>query len=347
MNKECDHVASENSLSDTTTQEQDMSIVDSGIGGSVLTTQKEDMLNSGCESRLTGSFPSKFGLLGDEYLIRLEEEDSNYMHFKQVFLAGMGDLRDRTIVEAVYSNSHSSLLGKARVQGFQIYLDAMLEKCGVSANVEYAWYASSEDGICGILRYGFGQCDNPDNGGLYGRGLYLTPVGSSIDSAMSSVADENGLRHLLLCRVILGNQEEVLPGSKQLLPSSEEFDSGVDNCLAPKKYIIWSAHMNTLVLPEYIISFRNPSLPRVCQRIAEPVRRPSSPWVPLARLVSIISRRLPPPSVHLITRYYADFMAKKITRITLIRRLRQIAGDRLLLAIIKSYGSKVPKEEVH
>lgn len=79
---------------------------------------------------------------------------------------------------------------------------------------------------------------------------------------MSSVADENGLRHLLLCRVILGNQEEVLPGSKQLLPSSEEFDSGVDNCLAPKKYIIWSTHMNTHVLPEFIISFRNPSLPR-------------------------------------------------------------------------------------
>lgn len=181
MNRECDHIASENSLSDTTTQEQDMSIVDSGIGGSVLTTQKEDMLSSGCESRLAGSFPRKFDLLGDEYLIRLEEEDSNYMHFKQVFLAGMGDLRDHTIVEAIYSNSHSSLLGKARVQGFQIYLDAMLEKCGVSANMEYAWYASSEDGICGILRYGFGQCDNPDNGGLYGRGLYLTPVGSSIE----------------------------------------------------------------------------------------------------------------------------------------------------------------------
>lgn len=45
-----------------------------------------------------------------------------------------------------------------------------------------------------------------------------------------------------------------------------------------------------------------------CRRIAEPVRRPSSPWVPLARLISIISRYLPPPSVHLITRYYADYM---------------------------------------
>lgn len=33
--------------------------------------------------------------------------------------------------------------------------------------------------------------------------------------------------------------------------------------------------------------------------------------------------------------------AKKITRINLIRRLRQIAGDKLLLATIKSYGRKV------
>lgn len=72
--------------------------------------------------------------------------------------------------------------------------------------------------------------------------------------------DEDGLRHLLLCRVILGKPEVVLPGnSEQYHPSSHEYDSGVDKLFAPKKYIVWSTHMNTHILPEYVISFRAPT----------------------------------------------------------------------------------------
>lgn len=78
-------------------------------------------------------------------------------------------------------------------------------------------------------------------------------------SVEGSNADEDGLRHLLLCRVILGRLEVVHPGSEQYHPSSEEFDSGVDNPFAPKKYIVWSTYMNTHILPEYVISFRAPT----------------------------------------------------------------------------------------
>lgn len=75
----------------------------------------------------------------------------------------------------------------------------------------------------------------------------------------SSTIDGCGLRHLLLCRVILGKMELVHPDTEQSHPSSEEFDSGVDNLLSPKRYIIWSTHMNTHILPEYVISFRAPT----------------------------------------------------------------------------------------
>lgn len=47
-------------------------------------------------------------------------------------------------------------------------------------------------------------------------------------------------------------------GSEQCHPSSEEFDSGVDNLSAPRKYIVWSTHMNTHILPEFVVSFRAP-----------------------------------------------------------------------------------------
>ena len=75
-------------------------------------------------------------------------------------------------------------------------------------------------------------------------------------SVERSVPDEDGLRHVLLCRVILGRPELVPPGSDQTHPSSDEFDSGVDRFENPNKYIIWSTDMNTHILPEFVVSFR-------------------------------------------------------------------------------------------
>lgn len=72
--------------------------------------------------------------------------------------------------------------------------------------------------------------------------------------------EEAGLRHLLLCRLILGKPEEIISGSKQAYPSSVEFDSGVDDVQNPRKYIIWSSTMNSYILPTYIVSFKSPRL---------------------------------------------------------------------------------------
>lgn len=74
-------------------------------------------------------------------------------------------------------------------------------------------------------------------------------------SVLSSEVDANGLRHILLCRVILGKTEEICAGSEQSQPSSEEFDTGVDNLDEPKKYIVWSCYMNSHILPIFVISF--------------------------------------------------------------------------------------------
>lgn len=75
-------------------------------------------------------------------------------------------------------------------------------------------------------------------------------------SVKSSRVDEEGIRYLILCRVILGKLEIVHPGSEQCHPSTEEYDSGVDSLSSPKKYIVWCTRMNTHVLPECIVSFK-------------------------------------------------------------------------------------------
>ena len=54
----------------------------------------------------------------------------------------------------------------------------------------------------------------------------------------------------------MGNMEPVHPGSRQCHPSSEDFDSGVDDLLNPKHYIIWDMNMNTHIHPEYVVSFK-------------------------------------------------------------------------------------------
>lgn len=70
------------------------------------------------------------------------------------------------------------------------------------------------------------------------------------------MADDDGMRHILLCRVILGKVEIVQRGSKQFHPSCDKFQTGVDSFEFPTKLIVWSAHINTHVLPEYVISFK-------------------------------------------------------------------------------------------
>lgn len=56
----------------------------------------------------------------------------------------------------------------------------------------------------------------------------------------------------------MGNMEQIEPGSPQFQPKDTVFDSGVDDLENPKWYIVWSTHMNTYILPEYVVSFTVP-----------------------------------------------------------------------------------------
>jgi hypothetical protein len=68
--------------------------------------------------------------------------------------------------------------------------------------------------------------------------------------------DEKAVQYMLLCRVILGNMEAITPGSQDTFPSSEMYDSGVDDCSNPKCYVMWPSHVNTHIRLEYLVSFR-------------------------------------------------------------------------------------------
>ncbi|XVF50316.1 hypothetical protein PTKIN_Ptkin04bG0087100 [Pterospermum kingtungense] len=296
---------------------------------------------SDCESAVSGPSFDQSCLL-NKGLIRLFPGDKAHDHIKKRFLSNLGSLAAHAKDLIIQKNGFAGVTWQARQQSFQIFIKAMEKKHGGNANVKYAWCPATRDEICKIVEHGFGHCGLPQNSGLYGRGVYLSPDDSPMDSVKNATVDKNGVRYLMLCRVILGKAEVVQPGSKQCHPSSDEFDSGVDDLWSPKKYILWSTHINTHILPDFVLSFRAPSSLKGFLGMQDRLKIPTSPWISFPALISALSKYLSPTSINLIRKYYKDHRDKKISRRELIQFVRQIVGDKLLIAVIKCSRIKVP-----
>ncbi|KAM0060578.1 putative poly(ADP-ribose) polymerase, catalytic domain, RST domain-containing protein [Helianthus debilis subsp. tardiflorus] len=155
----------------------------------------------------------------------------------------------------------------------------------------------------------------------------------------SATADEYGIKHILLCRVLLGKSELVSRGSTQCYPSSDDFQSGVDDLLSPKKLIVWSSQMNTHILPEFVISFKTLSSINGPKSDGVPVRheKPVSPWIPIPNLIAALSKILAPKAIKEITQFRRSYIEHKISRREMIRGIREVTGDRLLLMVLKDF----------
>ncbi|CAI9753936.1 unnamed protein product [Fraxinus pennsylvanica] len=298
---------------------------------------------SDCESGVSGTGNMQENRMFENGLIRVHEEDKMHEIMKNKFVSSLSNCGLHTEVEAIHKKVYSGAMCQAKYQSFCIYARAMDQNFRGGANVKYAWYGASKNELNDILLHGFGH---PMNTGAYRGGICLSAADHPTGSFRSSVADEDGLRHLLLCRVLLGRTEIVRPDSRQSNPSSEEFDSGVDNLASPKKYIVWSTRLNTHILPEYVVSFRSSTRLEGYQRISRPLRRPSSDFIPFSALTKVLSKFLPSDANEMIAKHYGDHKEKKITRHEFIQRLRNIAGDKLLLVTIKSHMDKTKAPQI-
>ncbi|XP_059640105.1 inactive poly [ADP-ribose] polymerase RCD1-like isoform X2 [Cornus florida] len=174
---------------------------------------------------------------------------------REMFFIGMSSYTNASIVEIVRGSSN---LVQARLEMFQKQVE-ITKKYRGDANVRYAWLPSSKGSLSSIMTYGLGHCGpfGPFKfKSTYGIGVHLAPANCTDISANYCDIDENGVRHMVFCRVIMGNMELVHPGSKQFHPSSEDFDSGVDDLQIPRHYIVWNMNMNTHIYPEYVVSFK-------------------------------------------------------------------------------------------
>ncbi|XP_009768129.1 putative inactive poly [ADP-ribose] polymerase SRO2 isoform X2 [Nicotiana tabacum] len=305
-----------------------------------MTIENPEMLlssDSEAESSSNPRLEHNFRLFKTNGMIKLEENNKEHGLIKSGFITCMGPLAKQVEVVAIHKNSCSTLLGKARLEAFRIFSEAVREKCNGNANIKYAWFGSSKEEIGNIISHGFSTTTEPKSGECFGIGVYLYPA--NFDGVLSAVEDENGLRHMLLCRVILGNTEEIAAGSTQSQPTSEEFDSGVDNIVAPTTYTIWASHMNSHIFPNFLVSFRCPNYLLGSSKIRKVPLKPT-PRIKFPDLLRALSKFLHPSRMASISKYYEDFQRSKITKLVLVRKLRQIAGDTSLRAVMKLYPHK-------
>ncbi|CAN6311744.1 unnamed protein product [Urochloa humidicola] len=310
----------------------------------------------------------------------------------------------RTIeaVEKLLLQGMGSVIGSKNIIG--IYRTPILDDCGQlryplhqkqvqvigchrgNANVRYAWLACSKSTVHEMMLNGVLQVHKPIKCPAYGEGTLLTPAGRSDTCVKYSDVDENGIVHMMLCRVIMGNVEIVHPGSKQHRPSSDTFDSGVDDLKNPQHYIVWDMNLNRHIYPEFVVTIKLPSKTKDslvtqedCQNssdvslvlnssspdctseemnleappalgggCADPMlgdsmeKAPSSPWMPFSMLFAAISTKVSSENMDMVIGCYEEFKSKRISRAELVKKLRHVVGDRVLISTIMRLQDKLP-----
>ncbi|GKU95811.1 hypothetical protein SLEP1_g9126 [Rubroshorea leprosula] len=306
--------------------------------------------------------------------IKTDSEKLDSQKVRNMFLGGMNPCGQFDTLE-VFRCSSTSM--EARLEVFEKQIEITSKYRG-GANVRYAWLASSKGALPAFLTYGlYGSSTSPST---YGIGVHLTAANCSGTSASYCDVDENGVRHMVLCRVIMGSMEPLCPGTKQFLPSTADFDSGVDNLENPTYYVVWNMNMNTHIYPEFIVSFKlsssyegvNKSLhgPQAHLKLESPAvdlvsvspratnsggsqenvpsagsstsRIPKSPWLPFPMLFAAIADKIPHKDMEVISRHYELFRVKTITREDFVKKLRLMVGDSLLRTTITALQCKIP-----
>ncbi|CAB41855.1 putative protein [Arabidopsis thaliana] len=303
-------------------------------------SRSNEELFSDCDQQHS-SIANEFGLT------ELPKDDKVYeLIYRHCQSKLTSHLSNQFEIVSILKNGFQTPLGQAKLKAFQIYAESVAKKSGSccgnkaavaeAARVKYGCCGVEKEELKAILMYGFSNnalCLSPDN----------APLQCMIDP--SSSCNEDGISFLLFSRIIMG-KSEVVCSTSQSYPSSMEFDSGVDSLTSPNKYIIWSTHMNTHVLPEFVVCIKTPS---ILKRIADlvclfDIENPKSPWISFPVLINSISKFLNQSQIRLIHKHYKEHQDRRISRCELIQRLRSITGDSLLVQIIKSVGQKVHKD---
>ncbi|CAI9753514.1 unnamed protein product [Fraxinus pennsylvanica] len=264
----------------------------------------------------------------------LRGEEKEHLIVKNLFLSGMGMLKHSAKITSIHQCVRTSPLDKARHVMFLKQMEITKIARGDS-NMVFAWYGTSAKGVDCILKHGFGMPGKVPGPQGHGNGIYLSPIRSPYNSAMLSSAmlsetDENGEKHIILCRVILGKCEKIEAGSQQSRPSSVEYDSGVDDLKNPEWYVVWCANMNTHILPECIVSYIPINVSDRENGMLNVNRVPQGSNSLIAKLFSKLKSSLPLPKIQELQTLCGAYKEEKMGKDIFMTKLRSVVGDDVL-----------------
>ncbi|CAN6825299.1 unnamed protein product [Brassica oleracea] len=279
-----------------------------------------------------------------------EEEEVNIDAVKEKFVLGMATLGHVELLDAYRFSGDTA---KDRQSLFNKQADITKLRRG-DANIRYAWVPVKKKLLSSVMKHGLGVCGEFIKKSKYGVGVHLTAANCPYFSATHCDIDENGVRHMVLCRVIMGNMEPLGGDRAQSFTGGEEYDNGVDNVLSPKHYLVWNMNVNTHVYPEFVVSFKLLSIPNAegdllsensrltlkgakgsvsngTGRVTNGDKSAGSALMPYPLLFNAMSSRVTQEEMDLITADYQQLREKKISREEFSRKLRVVVGDDDLL----------------
>ncbi|KAG1341854.1 putative Inactive poly [ADP-ribose] polymerase RCD1 [Cocos nucifera] len=268
-------------------------------------------------------------------VVVVEKGDRYGKLVEKLFLDGMRRFAPDTVITSIHKCLHSSRSGLSRSKAFQMWIQMTKANRG-DGGVKFGWFATSARDVAAIVSHGFGRPNSQLFGsGSYGVGIHLSPPHSPDTSSLLAEEDDNGERHMILCRAIMGKSEKVEAGSLQFHPSSEEFDSGVDDLANPKWYIVWSTHMNSHILPEYVVSFKSSMHSQDPHRMMSPSKKPCLTSLSFPKLFAEMAGSLPSSRKQNLEILYNRYKAGKMSKDTFIKQLRSTVGDKTLASTIR------------
>ncbi|KAG0456878.1 hypothetical protein HPP92_024666 [Vanilla planifolia] len=270
----------------------------------------------------------------------LRDDGKSYKVVERLFLSGIKKYIRDVVVTSIHRCSPSTPSGKSRLLSVRLHKSATLKARG-RANVKFGWYGTSATDITTIMSYGFRQ---PNSGRLgssaHGVGIHLSPLYSPFSSATLSETDEDDEKHVFLCRVIMGNPEEVPAGSTQDQPSNNSFDTAVDSFVNPNWYVVWSTHMNTHIVPEYIVSFKSSELRHGPGKLLGMHKLSAVADLSFPTILAEMGSFLPFSKTQALEILYNRYKVGRISKETFMKHIRLIMGDNLLIAFVRRSRSK-------
>ncbi|KAH7567588.1 hypothetical protein ACOSP7_010432 [Xanthoceras sorbifolium] len=322
--------SSDNSESNTTKVEIEIEIIinDNSEKRKREAVDKDDEVNSVDLLKRQRLIPNGGGVTDSSRWMNsrlLREAEKAYTLISDYFLSGIKKIDAGATITAIHQCTRAGHLERARFEVFQKQIEFTKAARGAS-NTVYAWHGTSARGVESILAHGFGV---PSKISTCGVGIYLSPIGLPGLSAKLAEADQNGEKHIILCRVILGNVEKVETGSQQSYPSSVDFDSGSDDLKSPNWYIVWSSKMNRHILPECVVSYKPSGY------VQGQLRGPMCTKYPLEKLFSKMKSSLSPSKLQEVINLYNSYKDGKMAKDNFFKQLRLVAGDETLLSTIR------------